>query len=343
MDEGGTGRIYDILEEIRVLRLKGMFDEALGKLKDIEDDVLSSDDQELIVRYHIRCAWVHTLLQHVGTASDHLDAARILLDENKVPEIPWMELEQRLLHVNSRLLRVKGQTEEGYELLKKAVDMDRPYDQANGMVLIDLAAVESERGNLAESVELYLKGIEILEEVNDTQELIRAYNNASDAHLKLKDYQPAYEMAMVGIVHARTGGNIFLEGFGYLNAIEALIKMGRIGDARKMINKAIPRLEAQPLQYHMALLDLQQGMLEASVDNFQYSIYAFERALKHFDNSTNYYETVQTKYEYAVVLIKVGKEEQALEQLHQAKAIIEKHNLNTNKEEILERIGELTK
>lgn len=89
--------------------------------------------------------------------------------------------------------RCEYQTAFGYHAQARTIAEERNFKAMLGGILIDTALVYNETGDLEQARLHMLEAIPFLEEVNEFQEISRAYNNLGDIDLQSKDYAAAIE------------------------------------------------------------------------------------------------------------------------------------------------------
>ena len=262
-----------------------------------------------------------------------------------------------------------GQFEKAAEAFDKTLEIARNFNLLKNLIaaLNNMGALFFKSGKWSKAIECYEEAIERSKKNNFVEGLCKSYNNLGELYEKRGEYELAYDLyfkaskIIPGLndeyQKAEIWGNMgsvltnlhkFNEAYGYLvesldffkalNAHDKIIEgchktgyyfiMTRNHEsASYYLDLALSKAEEINNMYEIGKTYLYKGLLERKdPDNAQEY---FEKAIKIFVETKNYYELALANYEFANILFENKEWQQALEILNNNKKILKEYGAIT--------------
>ncbi len=320
----GEELLWAILEDVESRLYDGDLSTAADLLEHNKQHFLKG--RPLIFAYYLlNNGWVHIRRRRMAEAVEEFEEAGKIIDERPAGNTEWDRLRQYKGWGESRIARVRGNYSDAEDILEHALNQRKAKDEITARVLIDLAIIQVEKGNVKGGLDTYLKGIFLLERTDDKKELARAYNNISDAYLKNQEWKKTLEFADKCIALTRELGNSRIQGFGSMNAAEALVHIGDTKNARVYLEICRNAFENSQESYDIGCLKFIEGLVETADGNFDRAEDAFDRSLEQLEYSDHRFQIGRIFHEYGKMYIKKGEKEKALEKLKEAQTILDEY------------------
>jgi len=181
---------------------------------------------------------------------------------------PSLEL-SRILTEEASGLMLLSRYRESQERIEHAIEVCRAVDDRTeeGCCLNALGVCLVEMGRFDEGIAFNREAVEIAEEVQNAANLDTAYNNLVHVLMRAGRLEEAAAVTLDGLANGERLGGVRLQGAA-LNSIEALIKLGRFGEATQLLDEVGDRLggcHATNLTIQQAKLGLAQGRFDATL------------------------------------------------------------------------------
>ena len=181
----------------------------------------------------------------------------------------------------------------------------------------------------------------ILEKTNDKLELARNYNNIADAYLKNEEWESALEYAKKAAAVSQEIENPRIEGYGRLNAGEALVKMGDTKKARIYHEICLDVFSHTQQKHDLGYCFYLGGIIETEDGNYDKAEDYFTESLEILDMSDHRFQNARIYHEYGVLLLKLGEVEKAKEMLQNSAIILEEYNCFKELKRVQEKLDEI--
>jgi len=317
-----------ILDEVETL----LYDGGLSKAADLLEHSKRHfrEARPLIYsNYLLKSGWVHIRRRRMGEAIDVFTEATKIIDDRPMGNPEWDRLRQDKYWGEARIQKIKGNFIKAEEILEMALKNRKAKDEITARVLIDLAILQVEKGNPKIGLDNYLKGIWILEKTDDKKELARAYNNISDAYLQEEQWGKSLEFADKCIKLCKELGNKRIEGFGSMNAADALVKMGKPKKARVYLQNCQNVWKRSQEQYDKGCMHYIAGLVETASEDFKKAEEEFDVSLDFLEDTDHKFQVGRIYHEYGLMLLKKGEKKRAVEKLKEAVRILDEFNCVT--------------
>lgn len=270
------------------------------------------------VEYLIQDARLFIKRRRVGDAKPILDRAEAAIDRLNTPESEKARLGQFLLIARADAMRIAGEPKDAIALLEKAIRGRTEKDPITGYGTLELAKLLSEWGRVPDSVICLKQAIAIFEDCGDTFGLARSYSNLADVYGKLEEWGKAVEAARTGIDIAKANGHKRSEGFSSLNCAEALMRLGKLDEAKAFIMEAQDAFVKSEDHYFIAALNYMLGVLQNKEGAFELAADSLERSMENLEETDPRYLFALVHQEWAFSLKAIGDIESAKEHLEEA-------------------------
>jgi tetratricopeptide (TPR) repeat protein len=340
VDEKLVQRLKDVLVKVEHLLYQGKLSDA-SDLLDENKRVFMKSHVELYTGYLLQTGWLHIRRRRVSEAEEAFEEASKIIEEYPKGDPVWDRMRQAKLWGESRTKRILGNDTKADQLLGQALRIRKTQDEITARVLGDLAIINAEQGDHKTAIDNYLKAIFILEKTNDKLELARNYNNIADAYLKNEEWENALEYAKKTAAVSQEIENPRIEGYGRLNAGEALLKMGDSKKARIYHEICLDVFSHTQQKHDLGYCFYLGGMIETADGNYDKAEDYFTESLEILDMSDHRFQTARIFHEYGVLLLKKGEIEEAKEMLKKSAVILEEYNCFIELKRVQEKLDEI--
>jgi predicted ATPase len=299
----------------------GEWDEAIGYYNKVIEIAKKTNNKVILAKGFYHLGEILEKRSEYEKALDVLEKGLTIFEDVK----DWQGTAECYREIG-RIFKKTGQLDDAVETLKKGIDIaDGLADKALlGRIYDDLGSVHTIKGNYRIAEESYRKSIELLEESNDQFELGRALNNIGDLYLKMKYYKKALGYFEKLIVIAKDidwnrGG-----GWGYVNAAEALAKLGgdeNLACAEEYCQKALRISEKLGEKYMVASSYVKFALTYTKMRDWKKAIEHFEKAIKYRKEANVPYYIAQDHFEFGMMYRDKSDVDKAMEQVQEAKKI----------------------
>jgi tetratricopeptide (TPR) repeat protein len=228
---------------------------------------------------------------------------------------------------------IHNELDESLEVLNEALDKAKKVgdNTVRGTICIELGLVYHRKRDLDLAKSHYTQAIVFLGSTDRKSELIRAYCNIGDAHMRLGELEEAIDRCRQAMDLADAIGDLSMKGAAGTGVAECFAKMGEIDIAKDYLNKSIKVLEEIGDNLLLAQAYMAYGVTCTFDKDFDNAKTWFNKALELETALGSSYGEGQTLIEIANMHIAKGEKEEAKKALEKA---IESLKLAKHPEEI---------
>ncbi len=248
-------------------------------LLDEHDEEFALADDDVRIRYLLMKAKSLYLISKWDESEHTLTQVKTLIADD--PE--HKDHTVKMLVNKGQILWRQGKYYEAEELLRQAMKLGMEDEALLGETFVAIANVKSDRGQMDEATECYHKAIDILEPLGVSIDLVSAYNNLSDAYLRMEKYDLSLEYANKCSAASHEHGIKRQEGFGYMTASEACLAMDDTVKARDYLQKSWFAFEDSEEKFVIGALHHIKAVIETKEGNFDEAKESFDAAMELTD------------------------------------------------------------
>jgi tetratricopeptide (TPR) repeat protein len=334
-----TSFAEDLLKKAESYLVKGEYKVAEGIVEKFFHDVPEKDRvPALLMRAHLIAARALTYrAQYIEAIRHCLDALRTAEKSSDVKTQAWSM--RWLGYIHWRMGDFHKALENEMEGLRRARMAGEK--ELEGMLHVDMGSAlvglgESQKGDAE-----YHTAISILESVPGSSELSRAYNNLGD---KLKQ-DGEWEKAAVYFQKCKdtSGDNISRRAWGGFNKAECLMETGRLDEARRELDEAIPLIEKSGDSYGRAVAYKYLGLLNGKTKDWSEAKRNLELARDLARQNAMPVAEAKVLRDMGRMYVWKGDGKMARKCMEKARSIFKEHGATVEVERVEKMLAEMTK
>jgi predicted ATPase len=172
------------------------------------------------------------------------------------------------------------------------------------------------------ALEYYENALRILQrDMNDLNQLARAYNNIGDVFMKKNEYEKAIDYFKKCLDISTKTGDVRFKGFGTANIGECLCRMGEGDKAKPYLDEALKIFEKSDNRYMISQMYHFYGVIARQKEQWEEASRNFDIALKIQEEHNLPLALANTNLEYGLMLKEQGEGHRAKPFLETALAI----------------------
>ena len=204
---------------------------------------------------------------------------------------------------------------------QKALQIAQPLDDAQHLmadIYMNIATLNTVRGNFQDALSYYEQSIEIYEAVDDQRGLAQTHYNKAMLHVDMEAWQQAGESYQKSLEYARGQSNLHLMGHIYLSYTELALKLSDLELAQATSMHAIRtfgRLGSQP---QLSEAYKYAGQIQHRRNAWDKAEPFFQRSVELAAACDSRLNEAEAHYEYGLMLLDKPDREKAETQLNDA-------------------------
>ncbi len=314
-----------VIETIEELIYAGKYAQGVEMLESEQKQFLKHLGQPIHVQYLLTLGHLFMLRRRMTESGEQYEAASEIIETHGKGDKTWDMLRQKHMWLDSRRRKTQGDQELAQTLLEMALTIRKEKDIITGEVMVDLAAILGEMGELEESINYYNRGVKILQEHGNDWKLGRAYTNLSDAYLKVERWNKALETAKLAAKHSLDSGNNRIAAFALLNGAEAQVRAGKLDGAKKMLKEAEDTMGPTSEKYFIGYLDYTTGLVESKSGNYEHAEQAFDSAVDMFEETDHFFFLGKVLEDYGLMMFQMGQMSMGKAKLQESLKVLRDH------------------
>jgi tetratricopeptide (TPR) repeat protein len=224
-----------------------------------------------------------------------------------------------------------------------ALKMTEKVDKYNvkGQAMTLVATLDFEMGDTETAIQKFGDAISYLEEMDDSIELARAYNNLGEVYKSLEEYETAAKHYESCVSVAQCTNNRHTEAYGLINAAECLVKEGKVEQAESSISKAEELLENLDDPLGQSHTHFVRGVIASKKKDLTTTQTEFRAHISSLEKQEATFDVGIASYEFACALKEFGENEDAIRMYKKAKLNFKRSNAKLYLEKADEALKEL--
>ena len=245
----------------------GEYDNALRYTYTAESLLLNADEGEMLCDVYIQKYALLYKMNDTAKALKYAAKAKHIIKAKKyykglytlVAEIYYLFLNRRKNNYYSRLV----------ESILSKMDAKR-YEYYYGILLISYGNARINRKNYIESMEIIMKGVEILERLDSFKDMPRGLNALGYIHSEyISDLQKAREYYEKSLTISIKTNNLFYMEVSYNNLAEIYREEDKYKEAREYYEKALEYIKVSRDKYDEILVYLNSILVNISSEDYK--------------------------------------------------------------------------
>jgi len=329
----------ELLNKAESYLVKGEYKVASGIVEKFFIDVPEKDRAPpLLIRAHLLSARALTYKAQYNEAIRHCLDALMLAD--RTSDVKAQAWSMRWLgYIHWRKGDFHKALEHGTDALRRARMAGEK--ELEGMLHVDMGSAYVGLGERQKGDTEQRTAIAILEMVPGSTELARAYNNLGDNLKRGGDVEKA--AIYFSRCKATAGDNISRKAWGGFNRADCLMEMGRLDEAKRELDEAIPLIERSGDSYGRAVAYKYLGLLNARTKDWSGAKRNLELARDLARQNAMPVAEAMVLRDMGRMYIWKGELAMARKNLTEARDIFKRHGSTAEAERTEKMIAEVTK
>ncbi|MFQ6040740.1 MAG: tetratricopeptide repeat protein [Candidatus Poribacteria bacterium] len=220
-------------------------------------------------------------------------------------------------------------------------------EQADQQIIADgnnnLGIIATVRGNFDDAIAYYTRSVAAYESIDDIPGLSTAYHNLAMLQVDTAKWQEAGASYQTALEYAQQAGNLELMGLIHLNRAELALKLYDFAMAEACCKHALKVFGRLGSQTRIAEAYKFLGCAFSRQKKWDDARRLFQRSIEVNDSVNNQLGIAETRYEYGLMYLNKGNQDNAKQQLTQSLEIFEELSATADVEKVKAELAKLSK
>lgn len=292
-------RVIDLLDGL------GRFEEALNESREAVASLAASPLPPAdAVEAYVQLGRLHERTGDLAGARQVYRRALGSLDEKRDPDA-WVKLRLRLGWV----MLCQGRLQDALAATLKvlgALALEDEEGPEHAEVFHAMALIYSRLGNFPQANEFFERSLDLFRRLERTRDAARVLNSMAGAAMDVPDYPAALELLGRSMEASAASGDVYSKPMALALRASAMIRLGRPGDARGPLERAIRDAERTSMKYLQALAGSAKARLMLDTGKIDEAREILRNARREFSRMEDVYSLTLASYLRAEIELEAG-------------------------------------